>query len=168
MAEGKGGPRIPLEPFIGWCETKLVEYGGPDALKVKMNAGGRFNPDATGARDRLAAKLGIASRTLWRYTHWRDSCGRPTTVAPRWYVEDMLERAGLRFSDLYPGSFEKAPGERGPARDVLRYIDLLGNCCDEEIELEPDAWCRCCREFVTPIFGCCPWDDTPIHMELAA
>lgn len=95
------------------------------------------------------------SRRLYRYRHcvMSGSCkgvkgSRPTEWFERDVVEDALHFAGQDFYELY--------GEYAHERDL---------------PLEPAAWCPSCQSHVTPINGCCPWDDWVIsegHMNRLA
>jgi hypothetical protein len=90
--------------------------------------------------------LGINARVLNRIKRGRYAGSQnnrkgeyPTEWIGRAYIEDMLWRAGVDFYDVYP----ELEGERN-------------------VELEEDGFCKQCHEFVTPIGGLCPWDDTPV------
>jgi hypothetical protein len=132
-----GGPRIPAEPFVAWCDRRLrvLARGGTmgilptDLLRERTLI-------ASGARKVLAYRLGIEDRTLWRYLNGWDGTGRPTRTLPRHPVEDMLHRAGEDFYVVYP-----------------QYAD------ERDIELEPDVWCKCCKQTTTPLHGICLWCD---------
>lgn len=147
MTNAHRGPKIPLAPLTAWCHEQVEIAARRRAHLDPSRTNRLYGPTAE-----LADRLGIQVRVLNRlmrgvYAGCQDGHKGefPTDTIARYYVEDLLVRAGVDFYDLYP----ELEGER-------------------DIKLEPDAWCRCCREFVTPIFGCCPWDDTPVHMEMAA
>lgn len=80
----------------------------------------------------LARDLDISDRALYRYLRSLNAYGKPTDTFIRARVEDMLHEAGVGFYEVYP--------------------DLA-----EDVDLEPDAWCRQCGEMVTPISSSCPW-----------
>ena len=123
----KYGPDIPIQPLQDWVAGQLA-----------------INPCVND----LARRMGIQPRTLLRIRNGEQT-GK-LTVAPnvrkpvlirtnmwaRYRVEDMLERAGADFFDVYP---------------QFRH--------EVEFELEPDCWCEECRDVTTPIGGVCPWCD---------
>jgi hypothetical protein len=95
--------------------------------------------DTSGACEVLARRLDIASRTLYRHLRGLNGCSVPSDVIGRLAVEEMLHNAGASFYEIYPD---------------FAY--------EQDIELEDDAWCRCCADLVTPIMAVCPWCDTPV------
>lgn len=145
------GPKIPMAPFSAWCNDQIQQatkrQGG------RLVGWDRVRSDTCGPAGELADRLGIHIRCLNRLRRgvYAGSQARrkgefPADTISRYYVEDLLARAGVDFYDVY--------------------VDLAH---ERDIELEPDGWCSCCREYVTPIRGLCPWDDTPVDgLEMAA
>jgi hypothetical protein len=140
------GPQIPYAPFTAWCNQQVE-------LASKGRGINSFYTDKYGPCAAVADRLGIHVRILNRlmrgvYAGSRDSCKGefPTDTISRYYVEDLLARAGVDFYEVYP-QFEH----------------------ERDIKLEPDAWCRCCAEYVTPVDGVCLWCDSSVDgMGMAA
>jgi hypothetical protein len=132
----RGGPRIPAEPFVAWCEQRLRVLAKDGAIGILPSDARQRTMIARGARTVLAYRLGIEDRTLWRYLNGWDSVARPTRTLPRHPVEDMLHRAGEDFYAVYP-----------------QYAH------ERDIELEPDVWCAMCKQVTTPLDGVCLWCD---------
>lgn len=84
----------------------------------------------------VAEELGTTERTLRRYLSGLDDVGRPRTELERDRVLDMLDHADVPDWELYPE-------------------------LDEDVSIEPDAYCAHCHESVTPIDGVCPWCERP-------
>jgi hypothetical protein len=139
-----------MAPFSAWCNEQVKETAkrtgdirGWDVARSNMYGA------TTAVADRLGVHVRIFNRLArGMYAGSQNSCKgefKADTIS-RYYVEDMLTRAGVDFYDVYPDlEFER------------------------DIELEPDAFCRQCGEYVTPIQGCCPWCDTGVDgMEMAA
>jgi hypothetical protein len=107
--------RVPAAPFVEWVNRE-VDALDEDGVTV------------------FAARCGVTTRTLYRWSRSLDANSDPTDNYARSIVEDTLDHADVPFADIYP--------EIAAAEDV---------------PLEPDAFCGSCHEVVTPIGGDCPW-----------
>lgn len=139
MSSRHAGPRIPLAPFTAWCNEQVE-------LAVKRRGVTSVFSDGYGPCAEVADRLGIDVRVLNRLMRgmYAGSQNRrkgefPADTISRYYVEDLLARAGVDFYGLYP---------------EFAY--------EQDIEIEPDEFCRECGEYVTPIKGFCPWCDTNV------
>lgn len=137
------GQQIPLAPFQAWCKEQIR------IAAVRRGPFATFAP--YGPVNELADRIGLHPRVLNRitrgvYAGHRD--GRkgdiPTDTIGRHDVENALTRAGVDFYGVYP-EFEH----------------------ERDIELEMDQFCSECGEWVTPIKGRCPWDDTDLMEDIA-
>ena len=129
-------PRVDAAPFRDWIETHCRLQGAEAVVELI----GFADVDELPAQGRRAA-IEAGKRRLFRYRHGRLETKRnnayvtlDATTFPRSVVEDALHhvRPGL-FFELYP------------------------ELADEDIMLEPDAWCPFCEQMVTPVDGLCPW-----------
>lgn len=148
MTNPHRGPRIPIAPIRDWVNEQIRAEANRQMLSVAWGAGVPGIVQEVGPVTQIAARLGVHIRCLNRIKRGMYAGARngvkgeyPTDTISRYYVEDMLTRAGVDFYDIYP--------ELESERDIA---------------LEPDGWCKCCREFVTPINSLCPWDDTPVDV----
>jgi hypothetical protein len=137
------GPRIPMAPFTAWCNDQVEQAakraGAPRGWDVARS-------NMYGAATDVAERLGVHIRILNRLRRGMYAGSKdhrkgefPADTISRYYVEDLLTRAGTSFYDVYP--------EFAHERDI---------------ELEPDEFCLQCGEYTTPIQGCCPWCDTRV------
>jgi hypothetical protein len=146
MTNTHAGPRISMAPFTAWCNEQVE-------LAAKRRGALSVFSDRYGPCAEVADKLGVHVRVLNRLVRGMYAGSRdrrkgefPAETISRYYVEDLLSRAGVSFYNVYPEFAH-----------------------EQDIELEPDAWCRCCAEYVTPLNGLCLWCDTPVDgLEMAA
>ena len=129
---------VPAAPFAQWLNRRLGQIAA------------RADTEFRGAVEALVYELGwdtptlnAGIRKLYRFRHQLMSGSRggvkgsrPADTFPRETVEEALYHAGVMFDDIYPEI-----------------------AAEEDVELEPDAFCHGCRDQVIPIDGCCPWCD---------
>lgn len=135
---------VPSGPFAAWLTDRYNELIADEepapAARLAMEIG-----FVEGEGDK-AVDNGV--RRMYRYRRAISETKRggeyqilPATEYLRPVVENACDhvRADL-FGELYPEH----------VRDTLLVPEL-------DIDLEPDAWCPFCREWVTPIDGLCPF-----------
>lgn len=141
---------VPVEPLRVWIEARLRQLG----------------PAANGRSPfgLLADELGIDKRRLFA---WREENGR----VPVRMLEDVLDRAGVRLTDLYPELEPDIAGERFCPRchDTVTVADDL-RCpwCEAETEKPPriaaKRWCPSCDRMVWPTnAGTCWRCEVPVE-----
>jgi hypothetical protein len=135
---------LPYWPLQEWVERQLRLLGDHDNPAAVLAS--QLWPEANGSGERYLYRWRNALRAGSRDGVKGDY---PTETASRDGVIDALSNMGLRLADVY---------------DVKRYpwLEDLDLNLDEDVVLEPDAFCERCHELVTPIGGCCPWCDSQV------